>query len=124
MLALGFSGVGLFLIGVILVLAGVFVTLYKQSRRGIWFSGLGTGLVTMTLFFLAGYNNTSFYPSYADLQSSLTIHNASSSHFTLITMSYVSIAIPFVIAYIAYVWRAMNAKDMTVEEFKDNNEAY
>lgn len=117
-------GIGLFLIGVVLVLLGVFVTVFKESRRGIWFSGLGTFLVVLTVFFTAGYNGTAFYPSYAALQSSLTIRNASSSHFTLTVMSYVSLAIPFVLAYIAFVWRAMNDKDMTIEEIQQEHELY
>jgi cytochrome d ubiquinol oxidase subunit II len=117
-------GVGFFLVGVVLVLLGIFVTAFRESRKGIWLSGLGTTLVVLVVFFLAGYNGTSFYPSYADLQSSLTIRNASSSHYTLTVMSYVSLAIPFVLAYISYVWRAMNAKDMTIEEIQSEHELY
>lgn len=117
-------GAGFFLVGVVLVLLGIFTTVFKESRKGIWISGLGTVLVVLVVFFLAGYNNTSFYPSYADLQSSLTIRNASSSHYTLTVMSYVSLAIPFVLGYIAYVWRAMNAKDMTIEEIQSEHELY
>ncbi len=124
LLELHFFGIGLFLIGVVLVLLGVFVTVYKESRRGIWFSGFGSFLVVLVIFFLAGLNGTAFYPSYTDLQSSLTIYNASSSKYTLGIMGYVSIAIPFVAGYITYVWRMMNKKDMTMEEIKSEHELY
>lgn len=93
-----------FLIGTLLVLWAVFVALFKNSRNGIWFSGVGTVLVVLSLFWVAGYNNTPYYPSYADVQSSLTIYNSSSSEFTLQTMSIVSLFIPFVLAYISWVW--------------------
>ena len=87
-----------------MVLYAVFATLFRKSRKGIWFSGLGTVLVVLSLFWVAGYNDTPYYPSYADMESSLTIYNSSSSEFTLKTMSVVSLAIPFVLAYIAWVW--------------------
>ena len=93
-----------FLSGTLLVLYAVYAALVRKSRKGIWFSGVGTVLVVLALFWVAGYNNTPYYPSYADMGSSLTIYNSSSSEFTLRTMSIVSLAIPFVLAYIAWVW--------------------
>lgn len=93
-----------FLLGTLMVLYAVFAALFRNSRKGIWFSGLGTVLVVLSLFWVAGYNDTPYYPSYADMESSLTIYNSSSSEFTLKTMSVVSLAIPFVLAYIAWVW--------------------
>lgn len=103
------AALGAFLLGTILVLAGIGLNMFKQGfRHGIWFSGIGTVLVVLSLFWVAGYNNTPYYPSTADVASSLTIYNSSSSEFTLQTMSVVSIAIPFVAAYIAWVWWKMN----------------
>ena len=78
-------------------------------------------LVGIALFSLAGYNNTAFYPSVSDLQSSLTIRNASSSHYTLTAMTYVALAVPFVIAYIWYVWKQMDARKLTVAELNGND---
>jgi cytochrome d ubiquinol oxidase subunit II len=104
------------LLGVVLVLWGVVTTALRGKNNGIWFGGLGTVLVGLTVFFLAGFNNTAFYPSKADLQSSLTIYNASSSHYTLTAMSYVALVIPLVLAYIVYVWRLMDAKKITESE--------
>ena len=100
----------LFLAGVSGVLYGIGITLLKKSLSGIWFSGSGTVLAVFSLFLVAGFNGTSFYPSLYDLQSSLTIGNASSSMFTLKTMMYVSFIIPFVLAYIWYAWKAINNK--------------
>jgi len=103
----------LFLAGVVLVLAGIIlpvVSAVKFGEKGIWFSGFGTVLAVFSLFLLAGFNNTAYYPSVADLQSSLTIANSSSSHYTLTAMSYVSLIIPFVLLYIIYVWRIINRK--------------
>ncbi len=110
-----------FLAGVVLVLYGIVLGLLKTSSKGIWFAGSGTILVVLMLFLLAGYNNTSFYPSLTSLQSSLTIENASSSHFTLTTMSYVSLVVPFVIAYIWYAWKAINNKKIDVEEVESDD---
>jgi cytochrome d ubiquinol oxidase subunit II len=109
----------IFLAGVVLVLAGIILPLFsfvKYSRKGIWFSGFGTVLAVFSLFLLAGFNNTAYYPSVADLQSSLTIVNSSSSHYTLTAMSYVSLIIPFVLAYIVYVWRIINRKKAGISE--------
>jgi cytochrome d ubiquinol oxidase subunit II len=104
------------LAGIIFVLYGVFITAFKDSDKGIWFSGLGTILVGLVVLCLPAFNNTAFYPSKLDLQSSLTIYNASSSLFTLINMTYVAIGIPFVLAYVVYVWKLMDAKKLTKEE--------
>ncbi len=106
----------LLLLGLVLVIIGVLKTAKSDSTAGIWFGGLGTVFVGLTVLLLPAYNNTAFYPSKVDLQSSLTIYNASSSHFTLSVMTYVAIAIPFVLAYIAYVWRAMDKEKITAEE--------
>lgn len=106
----------LLLAGLVLVIYGVFLTSFTNSDKGIWFGGLGTVLVGLAVFFTAGFNSTPFYPSKADLQSSLTIYNASSSHFTLTCMTYVAMVIPLVLAYIAYVWRLMDAKKLGVED--------
>lgn len=109
-----------FLIGVVMVLAGIAGNIFFKSKKGIWFSGLGTVLTVWMLFLIAGFNNTAFYPSTHDLQSSLTIYNASSSEFTLKTMSYVSLLVPFVVAYIALVWKKMDSKEISSEELKDS----
>ncbi len=115
----------LFLLGVVSVLYGLARSYWgKRFTRGIWFSGIGTVLVVLSLFFIVGYNNTAYYPSAVDLQSSLTIRNSSSSLFTLKTMSVVSLFIPFVVAYIAYVWRALNAKPITAQEMKETKHKY
>ena len=111
----------LFLLGAVLVVAGVVLTLFKQGfKRGIWMSGPGTVMVVMALFMIAGYNGTAYYPSTADLQSSLTIQNSSSSEFTLTCMSIVSLIIPLVVAYIAYFWRKMDIRSLTSEELKSS----
>ncbi len=117
------SLLALLLAGILLVVFGVFLTSFKTSYRGIWFNGLGTVLVGFVVLCLPALNNTAFYPSKLDLQSSLTIYNASSSMFTLTTMTYVAIGIPFVLAYIVYVWKLMDSKKITVEEI-ENEESY
>jgi cytochrome d ubiquinol oxidase subunit II len=108
----------LFLLGVLSVLAGIIlpvVSFSKYGDKGIWFSGLGTVVTVFSLFMLAGFNHTSYYPSVTDLQSSLTITNSSSSRYTLTAMSYVSLIIPFVLLYIVYVWRILTKKNVTPE---------
>ena len=100
----------LFVAGVALVLAGLGLGAFSRSRQGLWYAGAGAVLVVMTVFFLAGFNGTAYYPSCTDLQSSLTIRNSSSSLFTLQVMSWVSLLIPFVVAYIAYAWHQMAKK--------------
>ena len=112
----------MFLVGAVLLVAGVVTTLLKSSfARGIWLAAPGTVLAVMALFMVAGYNNTAYYPSIADLQSSLTLVNSSSSEFTLRTMAIVSLIIPFVVAYIAYFWRQMDKKSLTVEELNTSD---
>ena len=117
-----------FLAGVLLLLAGVVVDGYLGKNRltgkGIFFSGFGTVAAVFALLLCAGYNGTAFYPSTADLQSSLTIANSCSSEFTLKTMAYVSILVPFVIAYIAYAWRAVNSKKLSAGELEKEEEKY
>jgi len=112
------------LIGVAGVLGGIISTLFFHSGRGFLFAGPGTVLTVFALFLVAGFNNTAFYPSVTDLQSSLTIQNASSSKFTLTAMSYVSLMIPFVFAYIYYFWKVMNRKKITDEEMKEESHVY
>ena len=110
----------LFLVGAVLVVAGVALTLFKQGfNRGIWFSAPGTVFVVMAIFMIAGYNGTAYYPSTADLQSSLTLSNSCSSEFTLTAMSIVSLIIPFVVAYIAYFWYKMDRRSLTAQELKE-----
>ena len=109
----------MFLLGAVLLVTGVVMTLMKKEfRRGIWFAAPGTVLDVMAIFMIAGYNGTSYYPSTADLQASLTLSNSSSSEFTLKTMAIVSLIIPFVVAYIAYFWRQMDKKSLTKEELE------
>ncbi len=102
--------------GLGLVITGVLLTAKTEARCGIWSSGLGTVLVGLAIFGMAGFNNTAFYPSKVDLQSSLTIYNASSSLYTLQIMTWVALAIPFVLGYVAYTWWLMDRKKMSVEE--------
>lgn len=114
-----------FLAGVVLVLAGILLTLLRKGfKKGIWLTGAGTVLAVMGLMMCAGYNNTAYYPSSADLQSSLTIANSSSSLFTLKTMAYVTILIPFVLAYIFYAWRAIDRKKITAKEMEEGGHTY
>ncbi|MEK6200860.1 MAG: cytochrome d ubiquinol oxidase subunit II [Desulfobulbaceae bacterium] len=107
---------GFLLAGLVLVILAVLVTAFKGSDKGIWPAGLGTVLVGLAIFFTAGFNNTPFYPSVADLQSSLTIFNASSSLYTLMVMTYVALGIPFVLAYVVYVWRQMDSRKLAADE--------
>ena len=115
----------IFLLGVLSVLFGIFYTLFcKKFRKGIWFSGVGTVLAITTLLLVAGFNNTAFYPSAADLQSSLTIFNASSSEFTLKVMAWVSLLVPIVITYIFIAWRAMEKKRTDMADIDEDQHAY
>jgi cytochrome d ubiquinol oxidase subunit II len=115
----------LFLLGVVAVLAGIIGSMFSKSfRKGIWLSGAGTVITVCTLLLVAGYNNTAYYPSSTDLQSSLTIFNSSSSEFTLTVMSYVSILIPFVLAYIFYAWRSLEKKRTDIEDINSDHHAY
>lgn len=111
----------LFLVGVVSVLWGIISSLLKDCTKGIWFAGGGTIVTVLSLLLIAGFNNTAFYPSSFDLQSSLTIENASSSHFTLTAMSYVSLFIPFVLAYIWYAWRAINSNKIDEDEMSSDD---
>ena len=111
--------------GVVLVLFGVIYTvLNKHFIAGIWHSGFGVVFVVLSLLLVAGWNNTAYYPSTADLQSSLTLANSCSSEFTLHTMFYVSLLVPFVLAYIFYAWRAIDKKKITKEEIQGDDHAY
>jgi cytochrome d ubiquinol oxidase subunit II len=114
----------LFLIGVVSVLFGIGIAIIRKSFSGIWFTGGGTILAVFSLFIIAGFNGTSFYPSLFDLKSSLTIVNASSSFFTLKTMMYVSFIIPLVIVYIWYAWKAINNSRITEEEMNSEEHKY
>ncbi len=110
----------IFLLGVVGVLAGIVRTLLKPGYdKGIWLSGVGTVLTVFALLLSAGYNNTAYYPSVADLQSSLTLANSCSSRFTLEVMAYVSILVPFVLAYIFYAWRRIDNRKIDAKEMKD-----
>jgi cytochrome d ubiquinol oxidase subunit II len=112
----------LLLIGVVLVLLGIGKTIVsKDYVGGIWPAGIGTVLVVLALLLCSAWNNTAYYPSTADLQSSLTLQNSCSSEFTLRTMFYVSLLVPFVLAYIVYAWRAIDAKKLDKEEIKTDH---
>ncbi|WP_455075220.1 cytochrome d ubiquinol oxidase subunit II [Prevotella fusca] len=113
------------LAGVVLLLFGIIKTVLKSTYiRGIWPAGIGVVLVVLVLFLIAGWNNTAYYPSTADLQSSLTILNSSSSEFTLKAMFYVSFLVPFVLAYIVYAWRAIDKKEIDRKEISEDDHAY
>jgi cytochrome d ubiquinol oxidase subunit II len=114
----------IFLIGVINVLYGLYAALFQKKNSAVWCTSIGTILAVFAVFMLAGFNNTSFYPSAYDLQSSLTIRNASSSQFTLKTMMFVSFLVPFVIAYIWYAWKSMNIRKITIDEMNLNEHKY
>jgi cytochrome d ubiquinol oxidase subunit II len=114
----------LFLGGVVFVLGGIVLSLLKNTSHGIWLTGPGTVLVVFSLFLLAGFNNTAFYPSSQNLQSSLTIQNASSSQYTLVAMSWVSLFVPFVLAYIVFAWRALNKKKIDEKEMQEEHHVY
>ena len=108
-----------FLVGVVMVLVGIFINVFRKSKNGIWFSGIGTVLTVWMLLLNAGFNNTAYYPSTYNLQNSLTIYNSSSSEFTLRTMSYVSLLVPFVLAYIALVWKNLDAKNISEKDLEE-----
>jgi len=114
----------IFIAGVILIIYSLYRAGYSSGVRPIWCGGSGAVLVVLSLFLVAGYNGTSFYPSVTDLQSSLTIRNSSSSYFTLKTMMYVSFFIPVVIAYIWYAWRAINRSPIDREEVEGKGEVH
>lgn len=111
--------------GVVMVLFGIIYTIIRKDFiAGIWQAGLGTIFTVLALLLVAGYNETAYYPSTADLQSSLTLANSCSSEFTLRTMFYVSLLVPFVLAYIIYAWRAIDKKKITKEEIQSDDHAY
>jgi len=113
------------LLGVVCVLYGIGRSLLSEKfKSGIWFSGVGTVVTVCCLFLIAGYNNTAFYPAYPNVQSSLTIFNASSSLFTLKAMSIVSLFIPLVLAYIFYAWRAMEKNKTDINDVNNDSHAY
>jgi cytochrome bd ubiquinol oxidase subunit II len=114
----------IFLAGVLLVLYGLFLGIFKEKECAFTFTGLGTVLTVLSLFLLAGFNNTCYYPSAYDLQSSLNIANSSSSHTTLVAMSWVSLLVPFVLAYIWFTWRSMTRTKITPKEMEEDNTAY
>ena len=112
-------------IGVVLVLYAIIRTAFtKDYNNGIWPCGIGTILVVLALFWIAGYNNTAYYPSLIDAQDSLTIANSSSSEFTLTAMSIVSLLVPFVAAYIVYAWWSLTRKPVTPDEMSGNDHKY
>lgn len=112
------------LAGVGLVLYGIIRSLFSKFENAIWFSGTGTVLTVFSIFILAGFNHTCFYPSISDPQSSLHIQNASSSHYTLTAMSYVSLLVPFVFAYIYYAWRSINNRKIDKAEMESESHVY
>jgi len=115
----------LFLVGVVLVLVGTLRTIFSKTyRRGIWFSGTGTVLTVTALFLLAGWNGTCYYPSLAETSSSLHLYNSSASLSTLRVMFFVSLLIPFVLAYIFYCWRCIDRKPITREELNNSEHLY
>jgi cytochrome d ubiquinol oxidase subunit II len=114
----------MFLVGVLAVLGGIASGLIRDYGNGIWFAGPGTVLVVFSLFMLAGMNNTAFYPSAYDLQSSLTIQNASSSQYTLVALSWVSLFIPIVLVYVIFAWRALNKKKIDEKEMQEEHHVY
>ena len=115
----------LFLSGVTGVLFGLIRGIFCHTcHNGFWFTGAGTILTVLSLLLCVGYNHTAYYPSTADLQSSLTLANSCSRLFTLKTMAYVSLLLPIVVAYIAYVWKVMDRKPLTSEEVTENEDVY
>jgi cytochrome d ubiquinol oxidase subunit II len=112
----------MFLAGVVMVLVAVFNSVFREKNCCIFTVGIGTVLTVMALLLNVGLNGTIFYPSVTDLQSSLSIANASGSHYTLTAMSYASLMVPFVLAYIAYVWYAMDRVKITEEEITSSDD--
>lgn len=113
------------LAGVVLVLYGIVRTIVSKTYiQGIWPVGIGVVITVLSLLLCAGWNNTAYYPSTADLQSSLSITNSSSSLFTLRTMAYVSVLVPFVLAYIVYAWRSIDRKKIDASELTDDEHLY
>ncbi len=113
-----------FIVGALLFLAGIAIDLFAKKENGIFYSGIGVVLVVLSLFLILGYNHTAYYPSLANIQSSLTIQNSSGSRYTLVAMSYVSLMVPFVLAYIAVVWRAMTSQKISEKEIQNDPHHY
>ena len=109
----------LLLTGLGFVIWSVFISRFKEAKNGIWYGGTGTVLVGLVVFFLVGFNGSCIYPSISHTQSSLTIYNASSTHYTLTVMTYVAFLIPLVVAYVVYVWRAMDLKKLSLNDLKE-----
>ena len=115
----------IFLVGVVLLLFAIFKTVWQKDYiKGIWPGGIGVVLAVLALLLCAGWNNTAYYPSNVDLQSSLTLANSCSSEFTLKTMTYVSFFIPFVLLYIVNAWYAIDKKKIDREEIATDDHAY
>ncbi len=114
----------LFISGTVLVIFGIGKSILSEYTRGLWFTGPGTIMAVFSLFIIAGFNNTAYYPSTFNLQNSLTIVNSSSSKYTLTVMSYVSLLIPFVFAYIYYTWKAISKKKIELGEIKKETHIY
>jgi len=112
------------LIGLLILLYGVYIGAVKQKSSAIWWSGTGTVLTVTILLFILGINNSIYYPSLADMQSSLSVENSSGSLYTLNVMSVVSLLVPIVISYIVYVWRSMDATQITIDEVKSDSHHY
>lgn len=121
LLKLGVFGIGLLALGTIFIVAGVYLLVFTKSKKAVFATGLGTILTTLSLLFAAGIGGVAYYPSIYDLQSSLTIYNSSGSRYTLVVMSYVSLLVPFVLAYIVYVWRLMDSKKLSLDSIKNEH---
>lgn len=116
--SLGLFGIGFLIIGAALLAGGAGLARFTLSTKGIWLSGVGTILIGLATFFILGLNQTAFYPSLLDPANSLTIRNASSSRYTLATMTWVALAVPVILAYVAYVWRLMNSRPLSSDDMK------
>ncbi len=114
----------IFIVGILLFLYSIFIAIVKKSKKAIWFYGIGIILIVTTFLFILGIDNTIYYPSLSDMQSSLSIENSSGSYYTLFIMSIVSILIPVVLTYIYFVWRSIDNKKMTIEEIKADPHHY
>jgi len=112
------------LTGILTLLYGIYIALFKESKKAIFFTGLGAIVTVLVLLLILGINNSVYYPSLVNMQDSLTIENSSGSYYTLYTMSIVSILVPFVLAYIIYFWRVMNNTPITIDEVKSDSHHY
>jgi len=116
--------IALLLAGVLSLLYGVFIAVRKNAQKAIWFSGFGVIITVLVLLLILGLDYSTFYPSLADIQSSLTIQNSSGSKYTLGVMSIVSLLVPIVLLYIIFVWRSMNKSQITIDEVKSDSHHY